>query len=75
MGVFNIFVVLPQMVAALILGFFVQRFFDGQSIYALVVGGVSMVIAGLMNLIIKERKEDRPTEIIEEVMTAEQRPI
>lgn len=75
MGVFNIFVVIPQMVAALILGFFVQRFFEGQSIYALVVGGVSMVIAGFLNLIINEKKEDRPTEIIEEVMTAEQRPI
>lgn len=75
MGVFNIFVVIPQMVAALILGFFVQQLFEGQSIYALVIGGVSMVIAGFLNLIINERKEDSPTEIIEEVMTAEQRPI
>jgi maltose/moltooligosaccharide transporter len=75
MGVFNIFVVVPQLVAALILGFFVQQVFNGESIYALVIGGISMVLAGLLNLIIKEKREDNPTEILEEVMTAEQRPI
>ncbi|HYH15677.1 MAG TPA: MFS transporter, partial [Flavisolibacter sp.] len=75
MGVFNIFVVVPQLVAALILGFFVQQVFEGQSIYALVVGGISMVIAGFLNLIIREKREDEPTEIIEEIMTVDQRPI
>jgi maltose/moltooligosaccharide transporter len=75
MGVFNIFIVIPQIVAALILGFFVRQFFDGQSIYALVVGGISMVLAGILNLIIRERKEESPSEIVEEIMTIEQRPI
>jgi maltose/moltooligosaccharide transporter len=75
MGVFNIFVVVPQLVAALILGFFVQDVFGGESIYALVVGGISMIVAGLLNLIIKEKKEDQPGEILDEVLLAEQRPI
>lgn len=50
MGVFNFFIVIPQLVAATILGFLVQRFFGGHAIYALVVGGCSMVVAGLLTL-------------------------
>ncbi|MFZ4771101.1 MAG: MFS transporter, partial [Ferruginibacter sp.] len=46
MGVFNFFIVIPQIVAAAILGFFVKTFFNDQAIYALVIGGVSMIIAG-----------------------------
>src|ERR1051326_9443794 len=42
MGVFNFFIVIPQIVAAAILGFFVNHVFNNQSIYALVVGGISM---------------------------------
>ena len=74
MGVFNFFIVIPQIVAAAILGFFVNHVFNNQSIYALVVGGVSMIIAGLMNFIVKEKADETPEEIIEEVMITEQTP-
>jgi maltose/moltooligosaccharide transporter len=74
MGVFNFFIVIPQIVAAAILGFFVNHVFNNQSIYALVVGGVSMVIAGLMNFIVREKGDETPQEIIEEVMASEQTP-
>jgi maltose/moltooligosaccharide transporter len=50
MGIFNFFIVLPQILAASILGFLVNKFFAGQTIYALVIGGSSMVIAGLLTL-------------------------
>lgn len=50
MGVFNFFIVIPQMVAASVLGFLVAQFFDGQAIYALIVGGISMVLAGVLTL-------------------------
>jgi len=50
MGVFNFFIVIPQMVAATILGFLVNQFFDNQPIYALVVGGLAMILAGLLTL-------------------------
>ncbi|MCB0375068.1 MAG: MFS transporter, partial [Sinomicrobium sp.] len=50
MGVFNFFIVIPQMIAATILGFIVTNFFNAQPIYALVVGGVSMIISGLLTL-------------------------
>ena len=74
MGVFNFFIVIPQIVAAAILGFFVNHVFNNQSIYALVVGGISMVIAGLMNFIVKEKGDETADEIIEEVMVSEQTP-
>ena len=50
MGVFNFFIVIPQMVAATILGFLVTRLFDSQPIYALIVGGLSFVLSGLLTL-------------------------
>ena len=54
MGVFNFFIVIPQLVAASILGFLVSKFFDNQPIYALLVGGVSMIFAGLLSLRVKD---------------------
>lgn len=54
MGVFNFFIVIPQIVAASILGFLLVTFFDSRPIYALVVGGCSMIIAGLLTLQVNE---------------------
>jgi maltose/moltooligosaccharide transporter len=47
MGFFNWFVVLPQVLAALALGALLRWLFDGQAIYALVLGGLSLALAGL----------------------------
>ncbi len=62
MGVFNYFIVIPQIVAAAVLGFFVGRFFGGQAIYALLVGGVSLVVAAALTLRVEDR-DDAPVEI------------
>ncbi|GAC1381294.1 MAG: MFS transporter [Ginsengibacter sp.] len=59
MGVFNFFIVIPQILAAAILGFFVKTMFQGQGIYALVIGGISMIIAGLMNFIVMDKDDLR----------------
>lgn len=59
MGVFNFFIVIPQILAAAILGFFVKNIFAGESIYALVIGGVSMVIGGLMNFMVVDKKDEK----------------
>jgi maltose/moltooligosaccharide transporter len=59
MGVFNFFIVIPQILAAAILGFFIHTLFHDESIYALVIGGVSMVIAGLCNVIIKDKDDKK----------------
>jgi maltose/moltooligosaccharide transporter len=47
MGIFNFFIVIPQITAAAILGFFVKNIVGGEAIYALLLGGASMIIAGL----------------------------
>lgn len=54
MGIFNYFIVLPQILAASVLGFMVSKLFDNEPIYALVAGGVSMLLAGLLTLRIRE---------------------
>ena len=54
MGIFNFFIVLPQILAASILGIIVGQFFGGEPVYALVVGGVSMIIAGLLTLRVEQ---------------------
>ena len=54
MGVFHFFIVIPQIVAATILGFIVGFFFDGLAIYALIVGGVSMIFAGVLSLRVED---------------------
>jgi maltose/moltooligosaccharide transporter len=48
MGIFNFFIVIPQITAAAILGFIVRSVFHGEAIYALLLGGVSMIIAGIL---------------------------
>jgi maltose/moltooligosaccharide transporter len=57
MGIFNIFIVLPQIIAASILGFMVTHFFNGHSIYAFLAGGASMIVAGLLTLRVEDRDE------------------
>jgi maltose/moltooligosaccharide transporter len=57
MGVFNFFIVIPQIVAAAVLGFVVGRFFGGHAIYALLVGGVSLVVAAALTLRVEDRDD------------------
>lgn len=45
MGIFNFFIVLPQLIAATILGYVTRTFFEGEAVFALVLGGIVMIIA------------------------------
>lgn len=47
MGIFNFFIVIPQILAASILGSMVKHLFGGDTMKALVTGGISMIIAAL----------------------------
>jgi maltose/moltooligosaccharide transporter len=55
MGVFNFFIVIPQIVAAALLGVIVGRFLGGQAIYALLIGGGSFLLAALLMLRVQDR--------------------
>jgi maltose/moltooligosaccharide transporter len=57
MGVFNFFIVIPQIVAAAVLGFFVGRFFGGEAIYALLIGGASLLVAAVLTLRVQDRDD------------------
>jgi maltose/moltooligosaccharide transporter len=58
MGMFNLFVVIPQILAAAILGLLVKTVFHGQAIYAIVLGGASMIFSGFLMMFVKDSKSE-----------------
>jgi maltose/moltooligosaccharide transporter len=56
MGIFNFFIVIPQLVAASVLGFVLKIAFHGAPVYALALGGVSFLLAGLLVLRLPKEK-------------------
>ncbi|MGO2130905.1 MAG: MFS transporter, partial [Pseudoalteromonas prydzensis] len=54
MGIFNFFIVIPQLLAASILGLILRHFFDNQPIYALLLGALSLVFAAIAVLRVKQ---------------------
>jgi maltose/moltooligosaccharide transporter len=56
MGIFNFFIVIPQILAASVLGVLVRVLFHGESIYALATGGDLMILAGLATLRVDDRE-------------------
>jgi maltose/moltooligosaccharide transporter len=62
MGVFNFFIVIPQLIASFVMGFVIKDLFHDQAIYALVIGGICMVIGGFFNIIVEDKDEkDSPS--------------
>jgi maltose/moltooligosaccharide transporter len=59
MGVFNFFIVLPQMLASVTLGFFTKQVFGGDSALTLVLGGCSMILSGLLTLRVHDADDIR----------------
>jgi len=55
MGIFNMFIVLPQIVAALGGIVFISNLFGEEAINAMLVAGISLIIAGLSNLLITDK--------------------
>ncbi|NEX92598.1 MFS transporter [Caulobacter sp. 17J65-9] len=54
MGIFNFFIVIPQLVAATILGLTLKTWFNSEPIYALVLGGGSMFVAAVCMFLVRE---------------------
>jgi len=54
MGVFNIFIVVPQLLAATLLGFLITNLFGGAPVYAFAISATSFVAAALATLLVKE---------------------
>lgn len=58
MGIFNFFIVLPQMLAATILGLLVTNLFSGQTVLALVLGGATWIVAAILTLFVDDLNDD-----------------
>jgi maltose/moltooligosaccharide transporter len=54
MGIFNFFIVIPQILAASILGYLVKSVFKEEAVYALILGGISLIIAAILVVFVKD---------------------
>jgi maltose/moltooligosaccharide transporter len=77
MGIFNFFIVLPEIIASLFFGWIMQHLLQNNRMLAVQIGGVLMVLAGLIcYFVVKEkRNETAPEEKIAEIEIEGQRPI
>jgi maltose/moltooligosaccharide transporter len=57
MGVFNFFIVIPQIVSGVLLGFVTKHWFMGHTVKTLMLGGVCMVVAGVLTLAVRDNAE------------------
>ena len=54
MGIFNMFIVIPQIVAATLLGPALRAFFANEAVFALVISGASLLLAALALVRVRE---------------------
>jgi maltose/moltooligosaccharide transporter len=57
MGLFNFFVVIPQICSGLLLGFVTKSFFDGHTVRTLVLGGASMLLAAVLTILVTDKAD------------------
>jgi MFS family permease len=54
MGIFNLSVVLPQLIVSLVLGYFIQEAQDKNLIF--IISGTTLTISAVLWLLVKEKK-------------------
>ncbi|MNL89629.1 hypothetical protein D3C87_2200750 [compost metagenome] len=57
MGIFNFFITMPQIVNGFFGGMIVEKFYDGEAIYAIVLAGIFMILGAISVLYIQNNKE------------------
>ena len=60
MGIFNIFITVPQIINGFFGGMIIKRFFDSQAIYALIMSGVFLLIAAISVLWVEDKLTTNP---------------
>jgi maltose/moltooligosaccharide transporter len=58
MGIFNIFITIPQIINGLFMGMVVKRIFESQAIYALITSGCFLLIAAISVLGVEDKVHD-----------------
>ncbi len=61
MGIFNFFIVLPEIIAALTFGPLVKNYLGGNLVHAVMAGGVFMLIAAVITLFVPYTQNCEPT--------------
>lgn len=59
MGIFNFFIVLPEIIAAVSFGWVITNLLGGDKGLAVVIGGICLILAGLLTLNVKEKVEEK----------------
>ena len=59
MGIFNFFITIPQITNGVIHGWIVRHVFEGHAVFALLTGGVFLLLAALSVSFVKMKKEER----------------
>lgn len=67
MGIFNFFIVIPQIINGVFGGPIVSRIFGKMAIDYIVVGGICMVLGAVLTLIFVKSEHDTPKEIEKEI--------
>ena len=57
MGVFNFFIVIPQIVSGLLLGFMTKHVFVGHAVKTLMLGGVCMLMAAVLTMAVQDNAD------------------
>lgn len=57
MGLFNFFITMPQIVNGVFGGPIIKRIFDSQAVYALIIAGISLIIAAISVVFVDDKEE------------------
>jgi maltose/moltooligosaccharide transporter len=57
MGVFNFFIVIPQIVSGALLGFMTKHVFFGHAVKTLMLGGVCMLVAAVLTMVVQDNAD------------------
>ena len=77
MGIFNFFIVLPEIIASLFFGKIMEHLLDNDRMLAVQIGGALMILAAVIcYFIVKEKKNEYVKEgLVAELEITEQRSV
>jgi maltose/moltooligosaccharide transporter len=58
MGIFNFFIVLPELVSTLCFGYVLSHFLNNNTILAVAIGGCVLLISGILMLRVKDQEKE-----------------
>jgi maltose/moltooligosaccharide transporter len=69
MGIFNLFIVIPQVIASSLLGNVIELFFAGKPMNAMIIGGVCFAIASVTTLVVVTYRQSSHGDTISKYVT------